>query len=104
LSLRISDALSYCQSNAVDQESITFYLNLSKKAMEDNSLMDKACYIYNMDETGMPLDHKQPKRVALKGMKKVHGLSSGNKRQITVLACSNAVGTPMVILGRTSQL
>ena len=35
-----------------------------------------------------------------KGMKKVYGPSSGNKCQITILACSNAVATvlpPMVI-------
>ena len=53
-----------------------------------------------MVETGMPLDHRQPKRIAPKGMKKVYGPSSGNKSQITTLACANAVGTvlpPMVI-------
>ena len=62
--------------------------------------MDQACYIYNMDETDMPLDHKQPKRIAPKDMKKVYGQLSGNKSQITILACANAVGTvlpPMVI-------
>jgi len=35
-----------------------------------------------------------------KGCQKVHGPSSGNKSQITVLSCSNAVGSvllPMVI-------
>ena len=49
----------------------------------------------------MPLDHKQPKRIAPKGMRKVHGVSSGNKTQITVVACGNAAGhvlPPMVIL------
>ena len=46
-----------------------------------------------MDETVMPLDHKQPKCIAPKGMKKVYGPSSGNKSQITILACANAVGT-----------
>ena len=55
--------------------------------------MDKPSYIYNMDESGMLLDHKQLKRVALKGIKKVHGPSLGNKAQITILACANAVGT-----------
>ena len=48
----------------------------------------------------MPLDHKQPKRIALKGMKKVHGLSTGNKSQITIVACGSATGQalpPMVI-------
>ena len=38
--------------------------------MEDNNLMNKECYIYNMDETGKPLDHKQPKCITLKGIKK----------------------------------
>ena len=55
--------------------------------------MDQVCYIYTMDETGIPLDHKQPKCIAPKGMKKVYGPSSGNKSQITILACTNAVGT-----------
>ena len=100
LSLRSSDGLSRCRANAVDQESIDYYFSLLKKTLEDNDLFNKACYIYNMDETGMPLDHKQPKRIAPKGMKKVYGPSSGNKCQITILACSNATGTvlpPMII-------
>ena len=45
-----------------------------------------------MDKTG--------KQVAPKGLKKVYGPSSGNKYQITVLACDNAASTvlpPMVI-------
>ena len=100
LSLRTSDALSYCRSNAVDKESLDYYFSLLQRTLEDNNLMNEACYIYNMDETGMPLDHKQPKCIAPKGIKKVHAPSSGNKSQITILACSNAVGTvlpPMVI-------
>ena len=63
--------------------------------------MNKPSCIYKMDESGMPLDHKQLKCVAPKGLKKkVHGLSSRNKAQITILVCANAVGTmvpPMVI-------
>ena len=53
--------------------------------------------IYNMDESGMPLDHKQLKRVA---KKKVHGPASGDKSQITLVACANAAGSvlqPMLI-------
>ena len=54
--------------------------------------------IYNMDESGMPLDHKPPKVVARKGTRKVHCHTSGNKLQITVLVCANATGSvlPMV--------
>lgn len=56
--------------------------------------------MYNMDESGMPLDHKQLKRIAPKGSKKVHGQASGDKMQVTIVACASAAGTvfpPMVI-------
>ena len=48
----------------------------------------------------MPLDHKPPLVIAHKGMKKVYCRTSGNKGQITVIACANAAGIilpPMVI-------
>ena len=48
----------------------------------------------------MPLDHKPPKVVARKGMKKVHCRACESKGQITMLACANAAGSvipPMVI-------
>ena len=100
LSLRCSDPLSYCRSNAVCKESLESYFTLLKQTLEQNDLIDKNACIYNMDETGMPLDSKQLKRVAPKGLKKVYGPSSGNKTQITILACANAMGNmlpPMVI-------
>jgi len=53
-----------------------------------------------MHETSTQLDAKQLKLVAPKGMKKVHGRSSGNMTQITVVVRSSASGTvipPMVI-------
>ena len=53
-----------------------------------------------MDETGMPLDHKPPKVIAHKKMRKVHSHIFGNKSQITVVACGNAAGNmipPMII-------
>ena len=40
----------------------------------------------------MPLDHKPPKVVAAKGQKKVRYRTSGNKSQVTVIACVSASG------------
>ena len=37
----------------------------------------------NVDETGMPLDHRPLKVVTKKGQKKVRSRTSGNKSQIT---------------------
>ena len=48
----------------------------------------------------MPLQHKVPKALAVKGAKKVHQVSSGNKTQITILGCASATGQvvpPMVV-------
>jgi len=66
---------------------------LLKDFLEDSGLMEISNCIYNMDETGMPLNHKYLKRVAPRGIKKVHGSSSGSKMQITILVCVNAVCT-----------
>ena len=97
---RTSDPLSRVRRNAVTEENMQHYFSLLRKTLEEHDLLNKASRIYNMDETGMPLDAKQLKRVALKGVKKIQGPSSGNKSQITVVACGNAAGhmiAPMVI-------
>ena len=98
--LRKGDALAIPRAKAITNSNIAQYYELQKKTLEEHYLMGYPSRIYNMDESGMPLDHKPPKVVARKGMKKVHCRTSGNKAQITVLACSNAAGSvipPMVI-------
>ena len=54
--------------------------------------MNNPSQIYNVDETGMPLDHKPPKIVTKRGQKKVRSRTSGNKSQVTVIACVSATG------------
>ena len=44
-----------------------------------------------MDETGVPLDPKTPKVFCKKGQKMVWYCSLGNKSQITVIGCANAM-------------
>ena len=68
------------------------YFEKLKKTMEGNNLMNNPSQIYNVDETGMPLDHHPPKVVAVKGQKKVRSRTSGNKSQVTVIACVSATG------------
>ena len=67
--------------------------DLLKTTLETYSLMNLPSRIYNMDESGMPLDHKPPKVVAPKGMKKVHCHTSGSKGQITKIICANTAGS-----------
>ena len=57
--------------------------------------------MFNMDESGMPLDPPSLKVVTSAGIKP--GFCSGNKAQVTVVACCNAAGyvlPPMVIFDR----
>ena len=75
LSLQTSDPLSHCRSNAVSQPVLDHCFGLLKTTLEVNGLMNKPNCIYNMDKSGMPLDHRQFKRVAPKGIKKVYGPS-----------------------------
>lgn len=74
--------------------------------MKDNDLLNRPSRIYNMDESGMPLDHKQLKRVAKKRMKKVHGPSSGDKSQFTPVARATAAGSvlPPILIFKGKRL
>ena len=72
-------------------EALHSYFTLLKKIMEENKLIDKPAQIYNVDESGMPLDHRPPR----KGQRKVRYRTSGNKSQITVVGCINATGTAL---------
>lgn len=70
LSLRCTDSLSRVRVKAVTKENMDNYFLLLKQTLTDNNLLDKPSYIYNMDETGMPLDHKQPKQQEMKRVEK----------------------------------
>lgn len=98
--LRKGDALAQPRANAVNAANLKNYFDLLEQTLKSNELFDSPNRIWNMDESGLPLDHKPSKVIAVKGTKRVHCRTSGNKMQITILACANAVGTmvpPMVI-------
>ena len=59
-----------------------------KSELEDNNLMNSLGQICNVDETGMPLNHRAPKVVTRKGQKKLGSELS----QITVVGCASASG------------
>ena len=48
--------------------------------------------IWNMDETGIVLDHKPMKVLTTSGAKSLHSRSSGNKEVTTVIADVNTDG------------
>ena len=103
MTLRAAAPLSKARFVATDPEVINRYFDLLEETLERSVLEDKPAQVFNMDETGMPLDPKSMKCVAPRGAKTVLAPSSGDKTQITVVACVSASGQrmpPLVILNR----
>ena len=81
-------------------EVIQNYYKLLKTTLTQHNFSGEPWRIYNVDETGMPLDPRKPRVVTKVGTKKVRVMGSGNKHQITVVACGSAtkhIIPPMII-------
>ena len=79
---------------------ISRYFDLLEETLIENNLIEKPCNIFNMDETGMPLDPIAPKVVAKRGTKHPVATTTGDKSRITVVSCCSTAGyamSPMVI-------
>ena len=92
LRLRSGDATAKVRMDALNKESITAYFDLLKSLYDQYNFYGHPEAVYNMDETGVPLEPRPPKVVAKKGQKKVRYCTSGTKAQITVLGCGSATG------------
>ena len=89
---------------ATDPEMLDWYFDLLEKTMTENDLLDKPCQIYNVDETGLPLDPKPPQLIFQQSEKNPAAVGSGNKAQITVVGCvSGSCLPPMVIWDRRTH-
>ena len=60
--------------------------------MEEYDLFDSPTRIFNCDETGLSYEHNPPSVVGVKGQKHPRTVTTGNKKNTTVLACCNAAG------------
>lgn len=63
--------------------------------MEENDLLNKPCQIYNIDETGMPLNPSSPLVVTTKRQKHPQTIMTGNKSQITDLQFMTQLEFPL---------
>ena len=102
LSLRTAAPMSLVRAQASDPEMVSRYFDLLEQTLVENDLRGKPGQIFNMDESGMPLDPKSPKVVVERGSVAA-AVGSGNKSQVTIVGCVNAVGAcipPMVVWNR----
>ena len=71
LSLRSGDSTAGVRIDAVNEENMRIYFNLLKEVYDELDFAGDPERIFNMDETGVPLEPRPPKVVAHKGVKKV---------------------------------
>ena len=91
--MRKGDRTAFVGMEAMNKkEELDNYFITLKNVLVDNDLIDKSGQIYNVDESGMPLEHRSPHVVAKKGQRKVRYCTSGNKSQVTIVACVYAIG------------
>lgn len=97
------EKLSYARFVATNETIISRYFDLLEQTLKDNNLLESPSLIFNCDETGLPLEHTPAAVVGIKGQKHPRVITTGNKKQITVLASCNAAGNfipPLVIFSR----
>ena len=95
MSLRTIAPLSPARMKGSDTEALHTYFDMLEHTLSSNDLADKPCQIYNMDETGMPLDPKAPKLVCRAGSRNPVSISSGDESQISVVGCVSTGGLYM---------
>lgn len=102
-SLRSAERVSRARMLATAPSILENYFDLLEDTLVKNDLLHKPCAIFNVDESGMPLDPPSLKIVAPRGVKHSQMVSSGDKSQITVVGCCSAAGVvlpPMIIFDR----
>lgn len=95
LALRTTATLSISRASASSTKCLNEYFDLLESVLNESGLVDHPSLIFNMDETGFPLDPPALKTIHEKGSKNPISLSCGSKQQVTVVACVSACGQAM---------
>ena len=90
--LRAAVPFSLARAVASDSEVINKYFDMLEECLQQNEILNKLALIFNCDETGLPLNPTCLKVVDNVGSKNPSFITSGDKSQLTVLACSSAAG------------
>ena len=70
LALRKGDSTANVRMDSVNKEVMTNYFSMLKDTLMKHGLLNNPSQMYNVDETGMPLDHRPPKTVTTRGQRR----------------------------------
>ena len=87
LILRVPATLSHARVRASSRECINKYFYLLEQTLQESGLVEYPALIFNMDESGFPLDPKPLKSVHCFGNKNPYSVRSGIKSQVTDAVC-----------------
>ncbi len=106
LSLRTPSTLSLARASASSTAAMDNYFDILEHTLKETGLCDYPGLIYNMDESGFPLNPKPIKTVNCRGSKNPYCVSSGSKSQVSIAACVSAAGQslPPYIIWRRKTL
>ena len=92
IALRVSEPLTNVRALCSTSDVVEKYFELLENTLLSNDLHEKPCQIFNCDETELPVTPHPPKVVVPKGINHPIAISSGDRSQVTVLACCSAAG------------
>jgi len=92
VTLRVPELLQQARAQACNAEKISLWFSDFDQFLITHDLKDKACSIWNADESGFSLCPKSGKVVAPVGCRAVYGIASNSKEQITTLCAISAAG------------
>ena len=92
LTMRTSQALGVSRAISCTPLVLDKWFKDFEAFLREHNLLNCPSALYNCDESGFPLTAHTGKVLAPIGSKSVNKVCSGNKQQITTLACYNAAG------------
>lgn len=102
LSVRKCEGLSLARAQGMNREDVKKYFDILQQIMTENNLLASPKNIWNMDESGFPINNPLGKVLAQKGARVVQNITSAEKGEhVTIVGCCNAEGhflPPVLIL------
>lgn len=92
LARRQAEGLLRARASSLMQERAQEFYNILEQVLSEYGLVSQPHKVYNMDETGCPLNNKPGKVITRKGEKAVYARTNNERgKNVTVAACCNAI-------------